>query len=226
VEISMQGAMARICQKYHDIIHSTAPYNYFGERNEEGSAMNRRSMEFHSIYRGYMTEREYNAVSMEYMLKKHISLMDQFREVMDITSKRITHAESVLVMMDDQRTELKERIKTLEDPQKLEEELLCNNTWAHVLEKTLLLQCKLHKSKEEKDQLRKDNGELKMENDELKKKISELEAKVEEEEEDPKERVMYTTDGEEMAIEECKAREEAKRCKIYPLACLDRIKRR
>jgi hypothetical protein len=89
VEITMQGAVARICHKYHDNIHSTYPYYYFGERNEEGSAMDRRSMEFHSMYWTYMTEREYIAVSTKDMLKKQILLMDQFREVMDITSKRI-----------------------------------------------------------------------------------------------------------------------------------------
>jgi hypothetical protein len=63
VEIAMQGAVARICHKYHENIHSTSPYYYFGERNEEGSAMDRRSTKFYSIYWTYMTEREYIAVS-------------------------------------------------------------------------------------------------------------------------------------------------------------------
>jgi hypothetical protein len=48
----------------------------FWERNEEGSAMDRRSTESHSIYWTYMTEREYNVVSTEDMLKKQILLMD------------------------------------------------------------------------------------------------------------------------------------------------------
>jgi hypothetical protein len=82
---------------------------------------------------------------------------------MDLATKRIMETESALVVMDDQRTELKERIKTLEDPLKLEEKLLRSNIWAHVLEKTVLLQCKnLQKSKEEKDQVRKDNGRQRM----------------------------------------------------------------
>jgi hypothetical protein len=38
------------------------------------------------------------SVSMEDMLKKQISLMDQFREVMDITSKRIIQSESVIAI--------------------------------------------------------------------------------------------------------------------------------
>jgi hypothetical protein len=48
--------------------------------------MDRRSLETHSLFRTYMTEREYIAVNIEYMLKKQIMLMDKFREAMDITS--------------------------------------------------------------------------------------------------------------------------------------------
>jgi cell division protein FtsB len=97
---------------------------------------------------------------------------------MDLATKRIIETESALVMMGDQKTQLKERIKTLEDPLKLEEKLLHCDIWAHVLEKTVLLQYdNLQKSGEEKNQLKKDNDELKMENDELKRKIAELEAK-------------------------------------------------
>jgi hypothetical protein len=70
VEIAMRGAMARICHKHHNRFSSTTPYYHFGERNKEVSAMDRRSIEFHSLYRTYMTEREYSAVSMEDMLKK------------------------------------------------------------------------------------------------------------------------------------------------------------
>jgi hypothetical protein len=39
--------------------------------------------------------------------------MDQFREVMDITSKRITQAESALVVMDNKRTQLKDENEAL-----------------------------------------------------------------------------------------------------------------
>jgi hypothetical protein len=45
------------------------------------------------------------------------------------------------------------------------------------------------------------------------------------EEEDPEEKIMYTSDGGEMPIEEWKARE-AKCRNHYPLACYGRIKRR
>jgi hypothetical protein len=50
--------------------------------------------------------------------------MDQFRQLMDLATKRIIETESALVMMGDQKTQLQERIKTLEEPLKLEEKLL------------------------------------------------------------------------------------------------------
>jgi hypothetical protein len=37
VEIAMQGAIARICPKYHEEIPLTSGYYYFGERNKEGN---------------------------------------------------------------------------------------------------------------------------------------------------------------------------------------------
>jgi hypothetical protein len=54
---------------------------------------------------------------------------------------------------------------------------------------------------------RQEKDQLKKENEELKKKIAELEAT--QEEVDPEEKVMYTSDGGEMPIEEWKAREES-----------------
>jgi hypothetical protein len=202
----MQGAIARICCKYHDFIPRTLAYWMFGERTEKGNPVDHRGQEFHSICQSYFTEREYNTVNPEDMLKKQISMMDQFRQLMDLATKRIIETESALVMMGDQRNELKKRIKTLEDPLKMEEKLLHSDIWVHVLDKTVLLQYdNLQKSGEEKNQLRKDNDELKIENDMLKKKIAKLEAKQKEEEyeeeEDPKERIVYSS-SDELTYEE------------------------
>jgi hypothetical protein len=113
VEIAMQGAVARICHKYHHCFSSTTPYYLFGECNEEGNTMDRRSTESHSIPRTYMTEREYINVNTENMLKKQILLMDNFKEAMDITSQRIITAESCLLVLDDKRTELKNENEAL-----------------------------------------------------------------------------------------------------------------
>jgi hypothetical protein len=91
------------------------------------------------------------------------------------------------------------------------------------------------KSKEEKDQLKENNDALKMENEELK-KIAEMEAAALADE-DPEEVTFYNTDGEEITIEEWKARAvrkakearatrlEAKHHTTLPFACLNRIKR-
>jgi hypothetical protein len=103
----MQGAVACICHKYHHRFCSTTPYYLFGERNEEGSTMDRRITESHSIPQNYMTEREYITVNTEDMLKKQILLIDKFREAMDITSQRIIMAESCLLVLDNKWTELK-----------------------------------------------------------------------------------------------------------------------
>jgi hypothetical protein len=108
VEIAMQGAIARICCKYHDFIPRTSAYWMFGEHSKEGNPVDCRGQEFHSICQSYFTEREYNIVNLEDMLKKQISVMDQFRQLMDLATKRIIETESALVMMGDQRNELKE----------------------------------------------------------------------------------------------------------------------
>jgi hypothetical protein len=57
VEIAMQGAVVRICHKYHHHFSLTTPYYLFRECNEEGSTMDRRSTESYSIPQTYITER-------------------------------------------------------------------------------------------------------------------------------------------------------------------------
>jgi hypothetical protein len=113
VEIAMQGAVARICYKYHHRFSSTTPYYQFGERNEEGCTMDRRGLETHTLFQTYMTEREYSAVNMEDMLTRQIKLMDKFRETMEVPSQRIITAESCLEVMGDKRDELMEENEAL-----------------------------------------------------------------------------------------------------------------
>jgi hypothetical protein len=115
VEIAMQGAIACICYKYHHRFSTTTPYYQFGECNEEGCAMDRRGVENHTLFRTYMTEREYSAVNTEDMLTRQIKLMDKFRETMEVASQRIITAESCLEVLGDKRDEL---IKENEDLKK------------------------------------------------------------------------------------------------------------
>jgi hypothetical protein len=233
VKIAMQGTIARICHKYRDLIPLTSAYGMFGERSEGEYPIDRRGQEFHSLLRAYLFERECCLVNLEDMLKKQIHNMDQFRQLMDIATKRIIETELALVMIDDQKTQLNERIKTLEEPLKLEEKLIHSDIWAHVLEKTVLLQYdNIQKYGEDTRQLKKNNDELKTENEMLKMRIVELEAKQKEEEseeEDPEERIVYSSsDGlsyEEWEAKELKRHKEAERRDPLPLSCLKRIKR-
>jgi hypothetical protein len=49
LEIAMQGAIARICHKYRDLIPLTSAYGIFGEHSEGGYPVDRRGQEFHSL---------------------------------------------------------------------------------------------------------------------------------------------------------------------------------
>jgi hypothetical protein len=136
VEIAMQGAIARICHKYHDDIPTTSVFFYFGERTEEGNPIDRRGEEAHSFCCTYFTEREHSSVRLENMLRKQISIMDSFRKLCSDVNVRLQQEETVILWLDGKKTALEEkikvleeRLKVLEEPQKLEKELLCKNNW-------------------------------------------------------------------------------------------------
>jgi hypothetical protein len=88
VEIAMQGAIARIRHKYRTLIPHPSAYGMIGERSVGGHVVDRRGQEFHSLLRGYLTERERCSVNLEDMLKKQIINQDQFRDLMDLATKR------------------------------------------------------------------------------------------------------------------------------------------
>jgi hypothetical protein len=177
VGIAMQGAIARICHKYRSLIPYPTAYGMFGERSVGGLAVDRRGQEFHSLLRGYLTERECCSVNLEDMLKKQIDNQDQFRGLMDLATKRIMETESALVLMGEKKTQLENKLKIVEGPLQLGEKILQDDIWSHLLEKTLLLQYdNMQKLGDEKSRLENDNNELKSENEKLKMKIAELEA--------------------------------------------------
>jgi hypothetical protein len=206
VEIAMQGAIARIHHKYRALIPYPSPYGMFGERSVGGLDVDRRGQEFHSLLRGYLTERERCSVNLEDMLKKQIINQDQFRGLMDLATKRIMETESALVLMGEKKTQLENKLKIVEGPLQLGGKILQDDIWSHLLEKTLLLQYdNMQKLGDEKSQLENDHNELKSENEKLKMKIAELEASQKkeesEEEEDPEERIVYPS-SEELSYEE------------------------
>jgi hypothetical protein len=73
------------------------------------------------------------------MLKKQIINQDQFRDLMDLATKNIIETESALVMMDEKKTQLKNKLKIVEGPLQLGGKILQDDIWSHLLEKTLLL---------------------------------------------------------------------------------------
>jgi hypothetical protein len=66
----MQGAIARIRHKYRTLIPRPSAYGMIGEWSVGGHVVDRRGQEFHSLLRGYLTERERCSVNLEDMLKK------------------------------------------------------------------------------------------------------------------------------------------------------------
>jgi hypothetical protein len=177
VEIAMLGAIARIRHKYRALIPYPSAYGMFGERSIGGHAVDRRGQEFHSLLRGYLTERERCSVNLEDMLKKQIINQDQFRGLMDLATKRIMETEFALVMMDEKKTQLENKLKIVEGPLQLGGKILQDDIWSHLLEKTILLQYdNMRKLGDEKRQVEDVNKELKSENEKLKMKIAELEA--------------------------------------------------
>ena len=222
VEMAMQGAIARVCHKYHEFIPRTSPYYLFGERSEDGDPIDRSDTEYVSLVHSYLTEREYGTVCMENLLEKQLSLMDEYRMVLQHCNTRIVEAETAVLVLADKKDALEARIQLLEEPRKLEEKLLESDTWNGILNKTM------KKMLENREVERNKRIQLEKENEELKKKIAELTA-AQKEEEEPEEKIMITSDGEEMPIEEWKAREASKKLKrrnTTTLACYDRVKRR
>jgi hypothetical protein len=217
VEIAMQGAIARIRHKYRAHIPRPSAYGMIGERSVGGHVVDRRGQEFHSLLRGYLTERERCTVNLEDMLKKQIINQDRFRDLMDLTTKKIMETESALIMLDDKKTQLENKLKIVEGPLQLGGKILQGDIWSHLLEKTLLLQYdNIQKMGDEKKQTEEANNELKSENEKLKMKLAELEARNKEEEseeeEDPEERIVYSpSDGLSYEEWEAKALRELKR---------------
>jgi hypothetical protein len=59
---------------------------------------------------------------------------------MDLATKKIMETESALVMMDEKKTQLENKLKIVEGPLQLGGKILQDDIWSHLLEKTLLLQ--------------------------------------------------------------------------------------
>jgi hypothetical protein len=106
VEIAMQGTIARIRHKYRALIPRPLAYGMIGERSVGGHAVDRRGQEFHSLLRGYLTERERCSVNLEDMQK----LGDEKKQIEEVNNE-----------LKFENEKLKMKIAELEASQKKEE---------------------------------------------------------------------------------------------------------
>ena len=230
VEIVMQGAIARICHKFHHMIPPTSPYYNFGERKEDGTPVDRTAEEDHTVCRAHLTEREFVSANTELLLKKQVALMGDAREVLRQNNVRVMQAEAALLAIDDKRKAMEKRVALLDEPLELEKKWIESQTWAGMLE-PVIWQARdaltshrdmVDQLKKEKEALKKENDALKLENKLLKETVEELSAGKEEE--DPQERLMINSDDEVEPAAEEKKKKASK--ESYPLACYGTVKRR
>ena len=175
VDMAMQGAIARICHKYHDRIPRTSAYSQFGERTEEGDPVEREGADRWTIIHRYLMEREFSTANMENLLRVQLAGIEELKEKLKDRIRRVVHAQNLAEEIDDQRLALEERITLLEDPLKMEEKLICSNVWAETLQKTLVLTIENRTAEDKKmEALMKEMEALKLENVKLKETISEL----------------------------------------------------
>ena len=207
VQVAMQGAMARICGLYRCYIPSGSPYRTFGRRRMDGTPYFFPNNENMTVHRQHLVERECNAVDLEELMRGQMTYLDQAINTLEEANTKIEHCEIANAYVLNKRNELLEankvleesnkklleRIEKLEEPRKLEEELLGVKVFDDVLVKTMKLMI------EHRELLAQENAELK-------KKLVEAQApKIDQvmadaEEEDPEERAIETSDGQTIWI--------------------------
>lgn len=97
VALAMQGAIARICNKYRPHIPQGSVFALFGERNEAGDVI----PHFHQLplIQHHLMEREFVAMNMEILMRRQISVIDAQRE-------RIASLERTVLRLGDRKDEL------------------------------------------------------------------------------------------------------------------------
>src|SRR4051812_41474774 len=137
--MAIQGAIARICHKYHDRIPRTSVYFQFGERTKDGRPFDRTGTDKWSIIHQYMVEREYSTVGMEDILRGQMVGIEKLMDKYDERNKSAVEAQAKIVDLELENMAVLERMSLLEEPLKVEERMICSNVWAEMLKKTLLM---------------------------------------------------------------------------------------
>src|SRR6266480_2964426 len=139
----------------------TSPYFYFGERDEDGDAIVRSAGEYTPIIHSYMCEREASLVSVETMLRMQMDQVDKDQKIIEECNAKVDLANRACKAVIEKNEALKERIKLLHEPQKMEDQLLGMTGWAQTLRKTIvLMQNNMGEDHKEKVRLKEENARL------------------------------------------------------------------
>ena len=175
IDVAMQGAIARICHKYHDQILRTSAYRQFGERTADGEAVYRSETETMTLTHRYHAEREFSAAGMEHLMRVQLRGIDKLKDVVLAKNEVIVKAQDLAQSLEAERVALVECISLLEDPLKMEEKLICSNIWSELIQKTLVLTLENRTAEAKKTEaLKKELETLKLENAKLKETVSKL----------------------------------------------------
>ena len=210
VEIAMQGAIARICYKYHSSISRDHPFSMFGERMENGRPVYRGNY-YRTLPQRYFAEREVSSARTEAMMSTLVAIMDHLKDEVVKGNETLEQMEHTILALDDRRQQalaannvmvgekckletqvekLEERIKLMEDPLKMEAKLIENENWISILQGSIpQMGDTFTQTLDEKNSLAKENVELENEVEALKKKMGEATIEVE-----PAERFMILTE--------------------------------
>ena len=174
--LAMHEALARICETYYELLPQTSPYRVFGRRDAEGLPY------YSDGDREHMGLMQIHLEDLELLAHRTETILRADMGVLD-QAKELIEQQRVQIEIAEELAEAQEaqKQKLMEDKQKLEaENLKLGNKvdQQHAMIAALQEQCAC---------LAKESA-------------------GEQSEEDPKERVMYTTDGEEVSVEEWKAR--------------------
>ena len=178
-----QEALARICETYFEMLPQTSPYRNFGKRNAEGlPCYSDGDREHMSLMQVHLEDMELLSHRTETILRAEMGVLDQAKELIEQQRVQIEVAEELAEAQEAEKQKLiDDKQKLMEDNQKLEAENL------KLGNKVDQQQAMIAALQEQCARLAKESA-------------------GEQSEEDPEERVMYTTNGEEVSVEEWKAR--------------------
>ena len=107
VEIAMQGAIARICQKYRKLIPSDSSTLYYGRRHMDGTPVAHvEGIGRLLAVKQYLVDREVSSARMEGMMREGMRYVDHAREAIHEANTKLDNCEKALEWISDNRQKL------------------------------------------------------------------------------------------------------------------------